>query len=68
MKTLEQTVATASPEERIPASATSGTTLLEDLDDVVSAVERPYYQTWDEYEAYVTEAIAGPSAASDAKR
>lgn len=67
MKTHEQTLAPASTEESTPASATSGG-LLEDLDDVVSAAERPYYQTWDDYEAYVTEAIAGPSAASYAKR
>jgi hypothetical protein len=67
MKTFEQTLATASPEESTSTSATSGG-FLEDLDDVVSAAERPYYQTWDEYEAYVTEAIAGPSAASSAKR
>jgi hypothetical protein len=65
MRMHEQTT-TASPEER-STSATSGG-LLEDLDDVVSPAERPFYQTWDEYEAYVTEAIAGPSAGSYAKR
>jgi len=68
MKTAPSTTPASSLEERIPTSNVSVENPLVDLDDVVSAVERPYYQTWDEYETYVQEAIAGPAAAPYTKR